>query len=259
MIPFIQPELLTMNQRTSPANMTVGNLYQASHPWGFPGPFIVMLVQAGTAITGRGYLCRQEMCILAAGETSLDCDATGTTTYLADADHGVTAATIPGTEYIDGTTTNSGYWLWKEDALASTTFAGNAFETAEVVRNNGAGFFLSPQHPLDSNPASGDAYVIWRPGRVQMCDLDEVLPVWGVSCAAITDEYYGFIVVKGWWEVLGDTTVNMSLGDGIQVGNANGTAEGSAAADGGWNIGAITMYGATGAEVVPVYVTGYAC
>lgn len=250
MYPIIQPDLLTTNQQFPVMGMRVGDIYEAVNPFGLPGPFLVMHIQAAEAITSRGYILRQEFSILAS-EGALSATE-GTVSTITDADHGIGDAFIPGEvgthlEIYD----NDGYFAWVDDATAA------APEIVRVAKNSTEVFTLADGSAF-ADAVATDAYTIFKPGRMKVAALNETLPPWGVSCAALTDEYYGFMVVKGWYHIaMSASGVNSAAGGGIVVSGTAGLGEGNTAGTDDVAVIAQAGHVATGTEFIPCYVKGF--
>lgn len=262
--PIIQPGLLSSNTSVPLSGLECGQMYQAAHPKGLPNPLIVMYIQASAKITYTGMLLRQQASILTS-EGALS-TTSGTTSTAVDVDCGITESWIPGTEdQMAGTFTNHGYFIWKDDATATVD------EIGQVARYNGDGsstgtFHLSADHLFDTVAAT-DKYIVFKPGRMLLTVAAELKPIWGVSCAPITDEYYGFMVVRGFWYVLADTDkdapADMVAGEPI-IGSddsAGYAQSGTVGTDDGVSIGmplfASNSVAATTLQLVPAYIRGF--
>lgn len=217
MIVPIQPGLLNSNTPEPINGLSVGHTYQAVNPYGLPGPFVVMYIQAAETVASRGLCLRQEFSALAS-EGALTPSATSTLlNRITDATHGLASGFISN-DVEDGH--NAGYFAYANDATAA------APEIVPVYFCTADDFFLGAD--LADVITTSDKYTIFKPGRMLISEDDEVLKPWGVSCAALTDEYYGFMVVKGWYSVNANGTggnVDVTVGGGLVPG-ASGQCEG---------------------------------
>lgn len=237
----IQPDLLTYNATYAPQGMTVGEIYDAVNPWGFPGPFQVMVIQASEAIT-KGVILRQEMGIQS--DEAPDVATGGTTTTIVDTSHGISTDFIFSGEARQAT--NLGYFYWTDDSTATAEYVG---EVRAVTDANT--FTLYDAAPAAI--ANTDVYNIWKPGRMKIANDDETLPPWGTAAADLTDEYYGFMIVKGWALV---SVATSTVGVHIVPGTSGVGKTGTAGTD---DIASIGQAGTTvaGACFIPVFVKGF--
>lgn len=240
---ILQPDALTSNTPKPLTGLNVGEIYSAVNPFGFPGPLYVMYIQAAETIASRGLAVRQE-CSILASEGALS-STSGTTTSIVDTDHSIGA----GTCLTDFDTGKTGYKAWVDDA--TTTY----HEIADVYYNNSTGFYLGNEQKLNDAVVT-DKYIVWKPGRMKFPatnGTDE--KVWGITCAAITDEYFGFMVVKGWWVGVCDssTGANAVAGGGMVYGAA-GVLEGVTVGTDDNVLCAVSMHATAALNYPPIYV-----
>lgn len=204
MYSLIQPDSLYVNQAKPVGGLELTQVYDAVNPLGLPGLFRVMPIQISETVSAPGIVLRQEYGYQS--DESLEDTDGGATTYITDTTHGIS------TDFIDDE--NRGWFYYIDDAVVGTSDVG----TPEVGEVRG----IRDANTIDLLDATNDAvvtadsYQLWKPGRMKIADDDATIQDWGLSCRSLTDEYYGFMVVKGYWMA----STSASTGQALVAGGA---------------------------------------
>jgi len=199
----IQPASLYSNSAKPIEGLDTGLVFNALHPLGFSGDFRVMHIQASETIGGCGLVLRQEFGVQ--GDEAMDAATGGSLNSIVDTTHGI------ATTLIDDD--SRGFFYYIDDAVAGTADIGTP-EIGEVKAIEDADTIRLVDDAADA-VANADNYQIWRPGRMKLADDDATIPNWGVSCRSLTDEYYGFMVIAGYWMA----QTSASTGDAFAAGD----------------------------------------
>ena len=156
-------------------------------------------------------------------------------------------------------TAGRGDWRFSiDDAAAGTSDIGTP-DVGEVRTITDADT-ITLYDARSSAVVSGDVYQIWKPGRVKLADDDATIPNWGISCRGLTAEYYGFMVIKGYWMAVTSASTGTAFAAGDLVasdGVAGKVQKITAGTNDTMAIGQAVVGSAADDEYVPLFVKGY--